>query len=83
MLSDHQVKVLTGCIYNDIGIKYERYIPEEQFGACRGRGTDFASRLSHTFLSLCKMFNMSAAILFVDLSKAFDLALRQVISGFC
>ena len=32
---------------------------------------------------MCKKFNLSAAIVFVDLSKAFDLALRQVVFGFC
>ena len=57
-------------------------VADSQYGACKGRGTDFASHASMTFLAFSRMFNMSCCILFIDLSKAFDMAIRQVVMGF-
>ena len=76
-LQDHIGKVLTGLLQHELNPHYENYAHIEQYGTVRGRGPSFAAHSSLSFVQYCKMMNLSCAILFIDLTKAFDLALRQ------
>ena len=62
--------------------QYLAYIPSSQFGCARGRGTAQASLSSLAFWESCRVLERSSAILFLDLSKAFDLCIRELLFGF-
>ena len=55
--------------------------PVDQHGATEKRGTDFASHTLRLFLELCKVREWSCFVLFVDLVKAFDRAVREIAIG--
>ena len=82
LLSDHSVKVLTGILQCEVSGAYESFLHVEQFGGFAGRGTAFAAQCSWQFLQLCKSMTWSCAIIFVDLSKAFDYVIRELLFGF-
>ena len=82
LLADHETKILTGCIQNALSTCYHEYMPREQFGATKHRGTDFAAHLSSSFVQYCRLQNLSMFTLFVDLSRAFDMAIREFLIGF-
>ena len=46
---------------------YMQGIPEDQYGAATGRGTDFAAHIVRSYIDMCDMVNCSYMILFLDL----------------
>ena len=60
---------------------YHQYIRAEQFGAAKRRSSTFASHMSQTFVERCRMHAMSYFLLSVDLIKAFDIAIREILLG--
>ena len=56
-------------------------MPETQFGCAKGRGIQQAAAHTQLFIDSCRLSERSFAILFVDLSKAFDFAIREVLFG--
>ena len=60
---------------------YNREMPTEHFGATTGRGTDFATHVVRTFLDMCMALSLSFFILFIDLVKAFDRVVRELVLG--
>ena len=57
-------------------------MPECQNGAVRGRGTDFAGHVIRSLLDLAALASLSVFVLFVDLVKAFDRVIREIVFGF-
>jgi hypothetical protein len=56
-------------------------LPEEQCGARAGKGTDMASHQIRTAVDVAVALGWSLLVLFLDLTKAFDFALREVVIG--
>eukprot|EP00973_Karenia_brevis_P095956 12429960-Karenia_brevis.AAC.1 len=56
-------------------------MPDTQFGATAGGGTDFASHIVRSFLEYCLCASLSYFVLFVDLVKAFDRIIRELVLG--
>ena len=56
-------------------------MPLSQHGAVKGRSTDVASHLVRSCASVAALLNLSIFILFVDLVKAFDKVIRQLVMG--
>ena len=81
LLSDHSGKVLTGLLQADVDAAYHSYIGPDQHGCAAGHGTEFAVHMSRAFSEWCNMMGRSCFILFVDLTKAFDLAIRELLLG--
>eukprot|EP00973_Karenia_brevis_P052823 7343752-Karenia_brevis.AAC.1 len=52
-----------------------------QFGCAKRRGTAFANHIVRSFIDTCKVKGLSAFILFLDLRKAFDYCIREVLLG--
>ena len=69
-------KVVTGSLQKFLEPFYEQQVGEDQFGGVRGKGTALAQLVVRSFISFCKLFSL-------DLSKAFDFALRDVEMGWC
>lgn len=62
---------------------YHEYSPQSQCGAVRAKGGDFATHLLRVLLYYAESHGRSIAILFVDLVKAFDRIIREVVLGWC
>ena len=81
LLADHAGKAMAGVLQSRLLPTYEAYIPRVQFGACRGRSTLQAAAHTAWFLEAAGRMERSAAVLFLDLEKAFDYALRETLLG--
>eukprot|EP00973_Karenia_brevis_P002825 383944-Karenia_brevis.AAC.1 len=52
-----------------------------QCGAVIGKGTDVATHLVRSAIAAGKLLSLSVFVLFVDLTKAFDKVIRQIVFG--
>ena len=81
LLSDHSAKIFTGLIQDRIYPMYHEYIPSEQLGAAKKRGADFVAHMTSSFINCCNLQAHCFFVLFIDLSKAFDLVIREILFG--
>ena len=81
LLADRVGKVLVGRIKDLFEPTYITRMPACQHGAVPGKGTDLASHLVLSAAAAAAMLNLSKYILFVDLVKAFDKVVRQIVYG--
>ncbi|CAK0824310.1 unnamed protein product [Prorocentrum cordatum] len=81
LVSDHLAKILTSLLQAHLNATYEKAVGVSQYGAVKHRGTAMASLVVRSFLDLCSARSWSCFVLFVDLSKAFDYAIREVVMG--
>ena len=58
-----------------------RAMPDTQFGATAQRGADYASHILVTFMEVCRKRKKSFFVLFVDLVKAFEQVIRELVFG--
>ena len=56
-------------------------MPDTQFEATSLRGADFATHTLVTFMEMCRRRKKSFFVLFVDLVKAFDRVIRELVFG--
>jgi hypothetical protein len=81
LVSDHLGKILTALMQRHLNRLYAQLVGSSQYGAVSGRGTALASLSLRTFADLCMLRGWSFFVLFGDLSKAFDYAIREVVMG--
>ena len=81
LLADHASKGLAGILQQDANQAYIEHQPESQFGAIPKRGTDMASHTIHSMIDYAAQAKLSILVLFMDLTKAFDRVIRQLIYG--
>ena len=82
LLEDHAAKGgIKALMKADIDTQYNDKIPADQYGATRGRGTDFATHIITSIAAVAKIMEWSIFILFIDLTKAFDRIIRELIVG--
>ena len=81
LVSDHLSKLYTSCINDFVHDHYIRNISVEQCGGIRGKGTGLATHTLRTAIDLCIARSKPLAILFIDLSKAFDRVIREFALG--
>jgi len=81
LLGDHSGKVFTSLLKSQLEGVYSKFLPDSQSGCVRGRGTSFVCHTSRAFLDHCQLKALSAFVLFLDLTKAFDLVVREFVFG--
>ena len=81
LVSDHAGKILTSLLQRQLEVPYVAQVGDCQYGAVRGRGTALAQMAVRAFLDFCCLLALSCPVLFVDLTKAFDYALREIVMG--
>ena len=81
LVSDHAGKVLTQLLQDAVHPSYARAVGSQQFGAMPGRGTSLASHCVRSFLDACRLLRLSVCVILIDLSKAYDLAIRELLMG--
>ena len=57
-------------------------MPDMQCGAVPARGADYANHLARSVLDYAYLTNRCVSMLFLDLEKAFDHAVREYLWGF-
>eukprot|EP00973_Karenia_brevis_P051453 7144988-Karenia_brevis.AAC.1 len=81
LLADHASKGLTTILKDALEPTVNAHMPDDQYGGVPKRGTDFATHLVLTATAIAKLRNWSVFVLFVDLTKAFDRVVRQLVMG--
>ena len=81
LISDHMSKVFTKVLDSYVHPYYLSYMPDVQCGAVPKKGTDFATHLVRSVIDYAALRGISVAIVFIDLIKAFDFALRELTVG--
>ena len=81
LVSSHVAKVLSSLLQEHLAEAYARQVGSNQFGAVARRGTGMAILALRCFLDMCALRGLSAFVLFMDLSKAFDFAIREIALG--
>ncbi|CAK0895894.1 unnamed protein product [Prorocentrum cordatum] len=82
LLADHASKGLTGMVKDALEQPYVVHQPDCQYGARGGRGIDMASQIFTSLVEYVAAPQMwSIFVLFVDLTKAVDFIIRQLLHG--
>lgn len=82
LIGDHLAKATISCVKDALETPYRANMPSSQFGAVGGGGTDFVHHFVLTCLDYAAVFTLGIFVLFVDLIKAFDKILRELVFGF-
>ena len=82
LLESHASKGLSNILASEVEPSYEQNMPECQNGAVKGKGTDFAGHVVKSLLDLATLASLSIFVLFIDLVKAFDRVIREIVFGF-
>ena len=81
LVSDHLAKAFIGQLKNEIEPAYARNMPESQCGGVAVGGTEYAHHTITTCIDYAKIMGMSIFVLFLDLEKAFDKVVREIVLG--
>ncbi|CAK0814249.1 unnamed protein product, partial [Prorocentrum cordatum] len=81
LLADHAGKGLASIVKDALNPSVNAQLPLTQFGAVSGRGADFATHIVLAAVELARQWQASLFLLFVDLVKAFDKLIRQLVLG--
>ena len=81
VLEDHLAKGYKQWLSSRVMGCYASGMPDSQHGAVPGRSTDFATHLVRSFLDHARRLRRSVFVIFIDLVKAFDRAVREVTLG--
>ena len=81
LLADHASKGLTGILQQEVNDAYVSNQPESQYGAIPRRGTDMAAHVLHSLVDYAEKAKLSIFVLYIDLTKAYDRVIRQLIYG--
>ena len=81
LISDHMGKAAAEIIDDFLEPDYMDYIPKEQCGGAKGRGTGMANHMVRLYMDYAAAWSAPLCIIFLDLVKAFDLALREIVLG--
>jgi len=79
LIGDHVCKHFTSLLMPHVAPAAARFLPEEQCGGSKGKGTNRVSLVSSLFISYSLQIDKVAMILFLDLSKAFDKVVREFV----
>ena len=81
LLNCHMSKGLAVHLDGYVNAHYSENMPLNQFGATAKRGTDAATMLVRSFVRRCHDWRRSFYVLFVDLVKAYDQIVRELVVG--
>lgn len=81
LVSDQFSKATTKLLAPRATSKVEQALPHEQCGGVSGKGTDFATHVIRTAVDYAKVHTKSMAVLYIDLTKAFDRIIREFAVG--
>ena len=80
-LDNHMAKGSKELLNDEIKPPYEENMPSSQYGAVVGRGTDLAAHVVISFIEYCACAKLCLLILYVDLTKAYDKSICELVLG--
>ena len=75
------MKAAASILYDGTDQPYHGYVPQVQCGDVKKRSGDFATHTLRTIQDYAASWGMSLVILFIDLVKAFDRVIIEIVSG--
>ena len=81
LVSDHLGKAFVSVLKDEIDEPYMKNMPECQHGGVRGLGTDMAHHFIFSPIDFAACKKRSEFVLFLDLVKAFDKIVREIVVG--
>ncbi|CAK0903063.1 unnamed protein product, partial [Prorocentrum cordatum] len=81
LLADRAAKGLASIAKEDMGDLYIRHVPLHQCGAVAGGAADFATHIVRGLLAIAEGLGCGVFALTVDLVKAFDKIVRELVVG--
>ena len=78
LVANHVAKICTGVLIDPVRDAVETALPAQQCGGVRGRGTGHGHLLAASFVRFTRKHGRPSALIFLDLSKAFDRLVREV-----
>ena len=81
LVGDGLSKVLTGLLQARVMQPYISFVPRMQCGAVAKRGSDYANLWVRAMFATAQAMNYSICMVYLDLEKAFDLAIREFVMG--
>ena len=81
LISDHMAKSFTTVLKEEIDESYTEFMPPSQHGAVEGLSTDFAHHFLLSCIDYAASMKLCIFVLFVDLTKAYDKVLRELVFG--
>ena len=81
LVADSLAKAFIGSVYQDVQQHVVDAARVSQFGGVEGGGTDLAGHSLRAFLQATTSLNVSTFVLYVDLERAFDGILRELLFG--
>ena len=82
LLANHSGKALCRLLADHLRPTYDQHMPKDQYGAVSCLSTDLATHIVRSFFDYSLAAALSVFVLFVDLVKAFDRAIREIVFGF-
>lgn len=80
-VTKHVAKIFTGLLYQNIEVPHLKGVDLDQYRATAGQCGAYAAHTLRTFLEVMVGQGTCYFALFLDLSKAFDFAIREVLGG--
>ena len=81
LLADHMFKVILAQVLTPLMPIYMANMPCNQLGGVAKKSTDFGTHMVRTAIDVAAAMSLCIFILFVDLVKAFDRILRELLFG--
>ena len=81
LISDHISKAFIGTLKDEMQQQVQDNTADNQFGGMAGGGTDFPNHTIRSVLQYAKMCSLSVFVLFLDLEKAFDKVICEIVMG--
>jgi hypothetical protein len=81
LVSDHLGKAFVSVLRDEVNEPYMRNMPDCQHGGVRGLGTDMAHHFVLSAIDFAAAKKQSVFVLFLDLVKAFDKIIREIVVG--
>ena len=78
---NHAAKALVASLAREVSLFSEPHQPACQYGAGKGKGCDYASHILGLYVQRARRLRRSYAVIFIDVIKAFDRAVRELVMG--
>eukprot|EP00973_Karenia_brevis_P046529 6452647-Karenia_brevis.AAC.1 len=79
LISNHVAQVLTTLLKDNLNKYYEHFVGDVQCGCVSKRGCDIANHIVRSFIDCAALLGNCLFVLFLDLVKAFDLVIREIL----
>lgn len=81
LVSDHLAKGFISMLKDEVEPHYAKHVPSTQFGSVAKGGTEYAHHIVTSCVDYTRLSSLSIFVLFLDLEKAYDTVVREIVFG--